>query len=169
MTLLPNKNSMFASQDWATATKNIAPDTIASGPVAPEDYIDASGRCASQASAQSDVAVGTVAGDLGTASAAPQAAAAPTVAGGVALGMTECQVAARAGQPSQVSISADEKSERKVVLTYASGPWPGIYTFSAGRLKDIERVAQPAPAKPVRKKSKSKKPATASAPVTQVR
>ncbi len=158
MTFLPNKGSLFASQDWAVATKNIAPDTIASGPVSPENYVDAEGRCA----AMQPEATGEPA-------AASQPAAAPTVAGGIALGMTECQVVTRAGQPTRVDITADEKSERKVVLTYTSGSWPGIYTFSAGRLKDIQRVAQPEPAKPVRKKSKTQKPATASAPVTQVR
>jgi hypothetical protein len=48
------------------------------------------------------------------------------------------------------------------VLTYPSGPWPGIYTFAAGRLKTIDRVAQPEPPKPARKKARS--PRTASAP-----
>ena len=58
------------------------------------------------------------------------AAGLPVVAGGIALGMTECQTVQRAGTPSNVAISAGEKGERKVVLTYLSGPWPGIYTFA---------------------------------------
>ncbi|MFN3659169.1 MAG: hypothetical protein ACK4UO_18135, partial [Pseudolabrys sp.] len=57
------------------------------------------------------------------------------------------------GAPANVAISADEKSERKVVLTYLSGPWPGIYTFTAGRLKVVERAPEPPkPAKPAPRK-----------------
>jgi hypothetical protein len=159
LSLSPSK--LFSSQDWATATKIKSADTISAAPVAPEDYVDASGRCGALAES-TDAAVGSVAGDLAGV-AAPQPASAPaTVPGGVALGMTECQVAQRAGQPAQVNITADATSERKTVLTYLSGPWPGIYTFSGGRLKEIERVAQPEQPKTARKKAKSTKPATAS-------
>lgn len=80
--------------------------------------------------------------------------------GGVGLGMTECQVVARTGQAGQVDIGADDKGERKVVLTYMSGPWPGIYTFSAGRLKMVDRVVQPEPVKPAKKKARSPKTAS---------
>jgi hypothetical protein len=160
LTLSPSK--LFSSQDWATATKFKGPDAINTGPVSPEDYVDAGGRCgalAASATVESDAAVGSVAGDLAGA-AAPQPASAPaTLPGGGALGMTECQVAQRAGQASQVNIAGDETNERKVVLTYLSGPWPGIYTFSAGRLKEVERVAQPEPPKTVKKKGKTAKPA----------
>jgi len=120
-----------------------------------------------------DRAVGSVAGDL---AGAPMPAAAPAsapktglqrlepaagpapVAGGIALGMTECQAVQRAGAPSNVAISTGDKGERKVVITYLSGPWPGIYTFASGRLKVVERAPeQPKPAAP--KKSPKKKPA----------
>jgi hypothetical protein len=159
MNFFPNRGSIFKTQDWGSAGKVTAPDLIASGPVTPEDEVDAAGRCGAQAAAPSEPAVGTVAGDLATQNAPSQTEVAVTP-GGVALGMTECQVVAHAGQPGQVAIGT-ENNERKVVLTYASGPWPGIYTFAAGRLKVIDRVAQPEPAKPARKKSGAK-PATAS-------
>jgi hypothetical protein len=42
------------------------------------------------------------------------------------------------------------------VLTYMTGPWPGIYRFSAGRLKEVERVAAPPPPKPAKKKKVAK-------------
>ena len=72
--------------------------------------------------------------------------------------MTECQTVQRAGGPSSVSISAGEKGERRVVLTYLSGPWPGIYTFADGRLKVIDRAPeQPKPAKGPSKKTPKKK------------
>jgi hypothetical protein len=84
-------------------------------------------------------------------------AAAPQVIGGVGLGMTECQVVRRAGQPGNISIGANERGERKVVLTYNGGTWPGVYTFASGRLKTIDMA--PAQEKP--KGAPKKKPARA--------
>lgn len=119
------------------------------------------------AAPQADRPVGTLAGDLaGTpmpagASAASHAPAPPpdrllpegTVAGtpppmlgGVALGMTECEVVRRIGRPGNVAISPDAKGERKVVLTYAGGGWPGVYTFEAGRLQVVEGLPSQAQA-----------------------
>ena len=119
-----------------------------------------------------DRAVGSVAGDPAGASAPAatpasagsgrglqplEPAPAPATSGGIALGMTECQAVQRAGTPSNVAISTDEKGERKVVLTYLSGPWPGIYTFAGGRLNVVERApVQPKPEKT--KKTPKKKP-----------
>jgi hypothetical protein len=81
--------------------------------------------------------------------------------GGVALGMTECQTVQRAGTPGNVNIGSGEKGERNVVLTYLGGPWPGIYRFSDGRLKVVERApTPPAPPKaPPKKKKAAKKQA----------
>ncbi len=80
--------------------------------------------------------------------------------------MTECQAVERAGLANNVAIGAGDKGERKVVLTYLSGPWPGIYTFADGRLKVIDRAPeQPKPAKSAPKKTPKKKagaPKTAS-------
>ncbi len=77
------------------------------------------------------------------------------VMGGVALGMTECQAVRRAGPPNQVTIGTGDQGVRKVVLTYASGPWPGVYTFEAGRLKVIDAAAVTSqPPKPQRKTRK---------------
>jgi hypothetical protein len=130
---------------------------------------------ATEPPAPADRAVGSVAGDLAggampaatTASATPNsglqrlepASGPPPVAGGIALGMTECQTVQRAGTPSNVAVSAGEKGERKVVLTYLSGPWPGIYTFAGGRLSVVERAPeQPKPAKAAPKRTPKKKP-----------
>lgn len=106
------------------------------GPVAPEDLVDAAGQCA------------------GAPSAAPDGsgAAQGTVIGGIALGMSECDVVRRAGQPSNVVINADNNNLRLAVLTYGSGNWPGIYRFSEGRLKEIDRGPTPEPQKPTRAK-----------------
>jgi hypothetical protein len=158
------------------------------GAVAPEELVSADGRCGapavveapaapaaapSPAAPPADRPVGTMAGDLANApmSAGAHAAAnpnavpqdaqggGPAVAGGVALGMTECDVVRRAGLPGNINIGAGDKGERKVVLTYLTGTWPGIYTFDAGRLKIVDRAPVPeTPVKRPSKKQKAKKP-----------
>lgn len=179
---------IFAKPDWAkpnTARVSLGPQ----GPVGAEDLVGADGRCApptaatpqaaepppgpSAGAADADREVGSVAGDLaGPTAPAPTRTAAgadpslqkleptmPQVAGGVALGMTECQAVQRAGVPTNVAISAGDKGERRAVLTFLSGPWPGIYTFSDGRLKVIDRAPeQPKPAGAPAKKTPKKKP-----------
>jgi hypothetical protein len=199
---------LFETPDWAKVSRPAKTVQLGpSGPVAPEDLVEASGSCAAAARAQAPAepapgaaaaapdetisatpqakpAYGSVAGDLASAPMpkgqppAPTPASVtpserldtlqpdgggPAVTGGIALGMTECQAVRRAGQPSNVAISAGEKGVRKVVLTYLSGPWPGIYTFESGRLKEMGAApAQPKPAKPAPKK----KPARKAAPKT---
>jgi hypothetical protein len=140
----PNAGNMFGSRDWGRAPT--AAEISLTAKTTPEDYIDASGACVSAPAAAPETA-------------AAGSNAAPPSTGGVGLGMTECQVVQRAGQPNNVEIGA-ESNERKVVLTYAGGTWPGIYTFADGRLKVIDRIAAPEPAKPVAKK-RAAKPQTA--------
>jgi hypothetical protein len=78
----------------------------------------------------------------------------------IALEMSECDLVHAAGYTSQVEISTNERGERSVVLTYLQGEQAGIYRFVSGRLKSIERVAEPpAPAKPAAPKKPAKKPA----------
>ena len=179
---------IFAKPDWAkpsTARVSLGPQ----GPAGAEDLVGADGRCAppvaaaaqaaeppaqSAAPAGDDREVGSVAGDLaGPAAPAPTRTsvgadpglqkpepATPPVAGGIALGMTECQTVQRAGVPTNVAISAGDKGERRAVLTFLSGPWPGIYTFADGRLKVIDRAPeQPKPASAPAKKTPKKKSA----------
>ena len=156
---------IFAKPDWArpnTGRVTLGPQ----GPVGPEDLVSADGQCASPS-----VATAQAAESPPTQTAAPadtdQQKVEPTmpqVAGGIALGMTECQTVQRAGIPSNVAISAGDKGERRAVLTFLSGPWPGIYTFADGRLKVIDRAPeQPKPAAPAKKtpKKKSTAPKTA--------
>jgi len=198
---------IFEVPDWAKASRAKTPSLGPSGPVGPEDLVDAAGHCAPEAAraevpaapapapaapaaapAQEPAApakppsYGSVAGDLASArmpqgpppAPTPVAAtpsdrldrlqpeggfAGPQARGGIALGMTECQAVRRAGPPSNVSVSAGDKGARKVVLTYLSGSWPGIYTFDSGRLQEIDAAPdQPKPAKPVKKAPKKKAP-----------
>jgi hypothetical protein len=145
----------FANFSKGTPAVTVADTSVR--PATPEDFVDGSGRCAF-AFAPIQPAVNTVSGDLNTQNAP---SGAPTVAGGIALLMTECEVVARAGAPERVEIGANPGGERTAVLTYMHGPWPGIYSFNAGRLAAIDRVAEPEVPKPEPKKKKPGKPKTA--------
>jgi hypothetical protein len=180
--------NVLAKPSWARASvtdNNVQLNPR--GPVAPEELVGADGHCGAPAVAEAppapapaaapapppDRPVGSMAGDLASApmpAAAPVAAnpnvppqdqqgGGPVTVGGIALGMTECDVVRRAGLPGNVNISAGDNGDRKVVLTYLTGTWPGIYTFDAGRLKIVDRAPEPPPsAKPPVKKQKAKKP-----------
>jgi len=175
---------LFNKPSWASATSNDQNLVLnPKGPVGADELVGADGRCSARAAAVTpgpaaaqaeasvpppDRPVGSMAGDLASAPM-PAAASVPGAAsqepqdgslimGGIALDMSECDVVRRAGVPGNIAISAGAKGERKVVLTYLTGSWPGIYTFDNGRLKVVDRVPEPeAPAKPV-KKQKAKKP-----------
>jgi hypothetical protein len=168
--------NVFSREDGSKASVGTTVSLGPSGPVAPEDLVGPDGRCAPASAPQTaqpepapaappaDRRVGSMAGDLAGAPmppAPPQGlepagldAASPQVVGGIALGMTECQAVRRAGLASNVAIGIDDKNQRKVVLTYLGGTWPGIYTFVSGRLKEIDRA--PEPPKPVKAKPKSR-------------
>ena len=153
----PIVTSLLSKPAWGTLTATKDSELGTNQAVAPEDFVDASGRCgAIMAEAPASAAAGDPVTTPAVATDAPQ-----PVLGGIALGMTECQVAQRAGTPAKADLTADESGERKVVLSYPSGNWPGIYTFVAGRLKEVQRVVEPPPPpKPVKKK-KTAKPKTA--------
>jgi hypothetical protein len=134
---------------FGTKSLNLeAPPLNPDKPVAPDDLITAEGACPGMAPA--GLPADANAQDGGDQPAAATAAAPAVVAGPVALGHTECDVARSAGVPNNVNISANTRGDRLTVLTYTQGPRPGIYTFTAGRLTSIERVDQPAPVKPVK-------------------
>jgi hypothetical protein len=79
--------------------------------------------------------------------------------GGVALGMSECEVVSHLGQPTAVNLGANPNGTRSAVLTFNSGPRPGVYRFSSGHLAEMDRVAVPAPPpEPERKVAKKKPP-----------
>jgi hypothetical protein len=122
----------------------------ARAPTTPGDLVDAGGRCAA------DPAPAAPAEQV-EAPASPNAAPPPTNAvpttteRRIGLEMTECEVVHAAGTPAEVQITANERGERSVVMTYAAADRP-IYHFVEGRLKTIERGAEPPPPEPVRKK-----------------
>ena len=117
-------------------------------PITEADLIDGNGAC--PAAAQPQAAPG-----------GPAATPAPALGEGVGLGMSECDVVARAGAPNNVQIGNAPNGDRTAVLTYNSGPRPGIYHFQRGRLMQMDSVAESAPPpqtakkKPVRPKKQA--------------
>jgi hypothetical protein len=132
-------------------------------PLSAADLVDANGACPPLPAPVAAPAPAAVDGatPIPTAPEAP-----PTLMGqGIALGMSECDVVYRAGGPSNLELGKNPNTERTLVLTYNSGPRPGIYRFEAGRLMGMDRVevAPPPPEPKVVKKKKPIKPQQVSA------
>lgn len=145
-------SDVFATPEWAKFA-NSKP-TAQQRAITPDDLVSADGRC-------------TAAPDVVTAQATPEGGqettsdalsgqgTLPTVQGGIALSMTECQVVQRTGFPDRVDIGA-EGTTRVATVTVTHGSSPGLYRFRGGRLVSIERVDVPAAARPT-KSTKAKK------------
>jgi len=129
----------------------------------PQAAADAPPPAAAPINPRSNQALYFTAGpESGRVASAPPGALPPEVRGGprgISLAMTECQVVSIAGYTDRVEVSANERGERLVTLTYLSGDRPGIYRFRGGRLVLMERVAEPPQTKkPQTKTAKSKQP-----------
>jgi hypothetical protein len=163
--LFSKKIDFFSKPTWARAERNQNVKLGPSGPVAPEDLVSADGRCAPAAEPAQPAQAAAPQPKPAAAAPLPDrlepempgAAPAPTAAGGIALGMTECDVVRRAGAPSNVSIGADAKGERKVDISYLDGYRPGIYHFVSGRLKVVEQA--PSSKSPTQRRNGKRKPA----------
>ena len=119
-------------------------------PITPNDLIDSNGGCA-----------------MPVAAAPGSDDAAGLLGGGVAIGMSECEVVQRLGQPNNVNLGQSPNGSRSVVLSYSGGSRPGVYRFEAGRLSEMDRVEQPVQAEqkaPAKKKIVKKKPAAPEQP-----
>ncbi len=133
---------IFGNRALAIETPPLTPDK----PITPDDLMSSDGGCSGGAPAgPSDANALQDSGQGGVTSVAP-----------VALGHTECDVIRAVGTPNSVNLSRNERGERLATATFLQGPRAGIYTFTAGRLTSIERVDQPAPAKPAKKPSKKR-------------
>ncbi len=154
-------SDVFATPDWAKFSAGER--TKAARAITPDDLIGADGSCAATRIATPEPPP-QQAPDSEETNNAPVASMAPvqpgpTIAGGIALAMSECDVAQRAGFPGNVEIGSEAGGERSAVLTYRQGPWPGIYRFRGGRLVSIERVEVIEPPK-IKKIAKPSKPPT---------
>jgi hypothetical protein len=124
-------------------------------PVSDSDLVDANGSC--PAAAAPPAAAGGPAGGPGA-----SGGYVPALGEGVGLGMTECEVVSRAGPPNNVQLGRNPNGDRTAVLSYQSGPRPGIYHFERGRLMQMDRVEVPEPPPQAKKKpAKTKKPPAA--------
>jgi hypothetical protein len=112
------------------------------------DLVDANGACPNYAPPRASAGAGE--------GASPQDGAA-LFGGGVALGMSECDIVARLGQATAVNFGTAAYGSRSLVLTYNAGPRSGIYRFENGRLLEMDRVDGLPPA--AEKKATKKKPA----------
>ena len=122
-------------------------------PVTANDLVNGNGTCPPRPATQAPPV------SPGGQAATPPATAGDTnslLGGGVALGMSECDVVFRAGQPSSVQIGKNANGDRTAVLTYSSGPRPGIYHFERGALLEMDRVAASPPGPQVVKKKSAK-------------
>jgi hypothetical protein len=125
-------------------------------PITANDLVDSRGACAA-AAPQPQAGPGSQ-----NASPAAPADTGSLLGGGVALGMSECDVVFRAGVPNAVQLGKNPNGDRTAVLTYNAGPRPGVYHFERGGLTQMDSVQQAAaaalqPAQPVKKKTKPQK------------
>ena len=146
LTLAPKAESMpkrpdGATQAWARSSFD---RTITAA-----DLVGPDGQCAPSGQQLASGASGPAPNQDQTAS---------PMLGGISLRMTECEVVRRAGPVEKADLSANERGERSLVLTYLQGLSPGVYRFTGGRLLSIERApAPPAPEKPQKATSSGKK------------
>jgi hypothetical protein len=128
--------------------------------ITPNDLVNANGSCPAPVAAAAPAPAPTPAAGAGgptSPAAAPGGDASSLVVdGGVGLGMSECDVVSRAGQPSSVQIGSTPGGDRTAVLTFDSGPRAGIYRFLRGGLTEMDAVAAPAPPPQVAKKKPAK-------------
>jgi hypothetical protein len=130
--MIPNRSAFsFSDIEFNPYSKasTFVPTTFSQPALTAGDYVNADGSCAAAAETNSDQQVSTA----------------------VALQMSECTVVQRLGAPEKVDIGANGRGERTVKLLYGRGDRPGLYSFTAGRLVQIERVAEPEPPKPQKK------------------
>jgi hypothetical protein len=121
------------------------------------ELVDSNGACpaplAPAPAAQPAAPAQPVAAGGNQAGAPPASDANSLLGGGVALGMSECDIVNRAGAPNSVQLGNNPNGDRTAVLTFNAGPRPGIYHFERGALMEIEGVpAPPAPPKVAKKK-----------------
>ncbi len=130
-------------------------------PITPNDLVNGNGSCpapvAPVAAGPAAPAPGAAAGAPPGSPGAPAGDMSSLMGSGIALGMSECDVVLRAGQPSSVQIGSAPNGDRTAVLTFESGPRAGAYHFLRGALTELDSVA-PAPAPPQVAKKKPAKP-----------
>jgi hypothetical protein len=130
-------------------------------PITASDLVDNNGACPPQPAQQPPQPPPGAPGNAAANAPQPAPAVDPAslIGGGIGLGMTECDVVQRAGQPASVQLGNTPNGNRTAVLTYNGGPHPGIYRFAGGYLAEMDAVAvsAPTPAPPKKKSAKTPK------------
>jgi hypothetical protein len=121
-------------------------------PITASDLVDANGACPAPAAPPQ----ARLDNSNNAAPVAPDTSS--LLGGGVGLGMSECDVVFRAGQPSSVELGKNPNGDRTAVLTFRDGPRPGVYRFQRGRLMEMDRVEVPTAPQPANKKPAKKPP-----------
>lgn len=148
-----SRNSLFRSRTLSVENQSLS----STRPVSPEDLVSADGTCLgmSAPAAPRDSNAQARPSDLAPGGAPADSGLGQGALGGVALGMTECEVARSEGVATSTEIGANAAGDREVTLTYLGGARPGIYKFTAGRLSSIDRAPEPArPERPARKQTR---------------
>jgi hypothetical protein len=153
-----SKRFQFVSRGGGYTFSELQESKDRTRPVTANDVVAANGSCPPPPAVQQAPAA-PAANQPGSAPAATDTGT--LLGGGIALGMSECDVVFRAGAPSAVQIGKNPNGDRTAVLTFNSGPRPGIYHFQAGALMEVER-AQTAPAVPQTAKKKPISPKASS-------
>jgi hypothetical protein len=144
-----SKPFQFASNKGGFTFSELQESKVRAQPITANDLIAANGSCPPPA-AQQTAASAPVDPSGG---APPATDTSALLGGGIALGMSECDVVFRAGAPSDIQIGGNPNGDRTTVLTFNSGPHPGIYRFKGGALIDIERgPTNPPPTQTAKKK-----------------
>jgi len=151
-----SKPFQFVSRNSGYTFSELQESKARSQPVTANDLVAENGSCPPPAAVpQAPTATAAAAANQsGNAPAATDTGA--LLGGGIALGMSECDVVFRAGAPNAVQIGKNPNGDRTAVLTFNSGPRPGIYHFQGGTLLEVER-GQTAPAQTAKKKPASPK------------
>jgi len=150
-----SKPFQFVSRGSGYTFSELQESKARSQPITANDLVATNGSCPPPPVVQQAPAP-AAANQPGSAPAATDTGA--LLGGGIALGMSECEVVFRAGAPDAVQIGKNPNGDRAAVLTFNSGQRPGIYHFQAGVLMEVERAqTAPAPAQTANKKPASSK------------
>jgi len=127
-------------------------------PITANDLIGANGACPVPPAPAAPPTPPQNAGANPDGNAALSADVANLIGGGVAIGMSECEVMGRLGRPTALNFGNNPSGVRSVILTYDTGSRPGVYRFQAGRLTEMDRAQVAPPPEPAKKKIAKKKP-----------
>jgi hypothetical protein len=150
-----SKPFQFASNKGGFTFSELQESKVRGQPITANDQVEANGSCPPPATQQAAAAAPNSPDGV-----SPATDTSASLGGGIALGMSECDMVFRAGAASDIQIGGNPNGDRTTVLTLNSGPHPGIYHFKGGALIDIERgptrppLMQTAKKKPLSKQAK---------------